>query len=66
MKKIMMLFSTAIIFSCGGANDGDARTDTTSMPIDTNLTKNEVNHSNSSVGTTIADSTNRKDSVFSH
>lgn len=38
MKKILIpvLISTAL-FSCGGANDGDANTDTTTMPVDTSV-----------------------------
>ena len=49
---------------CGGANDGDPKTDTTTMPVDTNLNKTQVNHINRSEGTIIADSANSKDSTF--
>ena len=62
---IHVLISAAILQGCGGANDGDARTDTTTMPVDTNLNKTDVNHVNSAEGTTVADST-KKDSSFSH
>ena len=38
MKKILFFaFISISIFSCGGANDGDATTDTTTMPVDTSV-----------------------------
>ncbi len=38
MKKILFFaFVSISLFSCGGANDGDASTDTTTMPVDTSV-----------------------------
>lgn len=38
MKKILIFALILLfIFSCGGANDGDANTDTTTMPVDTSV-----------------------------
>ncbi len=38
MKNILILgFISIFLFSCGGANDGDANTDTTTMPVDTSV-----------------------------
>ncbi len=38
MKKILMLTLISIsLLSCGGANDGNADTDTTTMPVDTSV-----------------------------
>jgi hypothetical protein len=38
MKKILIFaLSSIFLFSCGGANDGNANTDTTSMPVDTSV-----------------------------
>ena len=38
MKKILILTLISIsLLSCGGANDGDASTDTTTMPVDTSV-----------------------------
>jgi len=64
MKKFLIILSIAIMAGCGGANDGDPKTDTTTMPVDTNLNKTQVNHINRSEGTIIADSANSKDSTF--
>jgi hypothetical protein len=64
MKKILVACSLAILVcSCGGATDGDAKTDTTTMPVDTALYKTNANTTNKPTGTTIADSTGR-DSTF--
>lgn len=50
----MKLISTAlvlILLSCNnGANDGDPATDTTTMPIDTNITKDTSDHINRADG----------------
>jgi hypothetical protein len=52
MKRILLVAGTAmVIASCGGANDGDATTDTTSMPIDTALMNNNPNASNINTNT---------------
>jgi hypothetical protein len=46
MKKVMMIAAvTALLTACGGANDGDATTDTTAMPMEPPITD-----SNSSTG----------------
>ncbi|HVE60527.1 MAG TPA: hypothetical protein VNA26_01820 [Chitinophagaceae bacterium] len=38
MKKVLLLALISIaLFSCGGASDGDATTDTTTMPVDTSV-----------------------------
>lgn len=38
MKKILLPAVISItLFSCGGANDGNANTDTTTMPVDTSV-----------------------------
>ncbi len=38
MKKIFIpALISIILLSCGGANDGDANTDTTTMPVDTSV-----------------------------
>ena len=52
MKRILFAAGTAILIaSCGGANDGDATTDTTSMPIDTGMMNNNPNTSNINTNT---------------
>ena len=64
MKKAWILASTAaILWSCGGAGDGDAKTDTTTMPVDTNVYHSDTNHINSAEGPRKADSTG-KDTVL--
>ncbi len=38
MKKILILSLISVsLLSCGGANDGNPNTDTTSMPVDTSV-----------------------------
>ena len=59
----MILSTAAFMWSCGGAGDGDARTDTTSMPVDTNVYKTDNDHLNSAEGTRKTDSTG-KDTVL--
>ena len=52
MKKVMMIAAlAAVLTACGGANDGDATTDTTAMPMEPPTTD-----SNTSMGTTPYDS----------
>jgi hypothetical protein len=63
MKGILIAGCLVALMSCGGANDGDAKTDTTSMPVDTNLMKNESNHINRRDGTIIDSAGNGKDST---
>lgn len=65
MKKVFILFlSSAFLLSCGGANDGDATTDTTNMPVDTNVGKSTTNTINSKTGSYTTDSSReRSDSV---
>jgi hypothetical protein len=58
MKLMMMFIMAGFIFSsCGGANDGNAATDTTTVPLDTNRNANTSNHINRADGTKVADST---------
>ena len=60
MKKIMMVLMAAAIVSCNnGANDGDPTTDTTNMPVDSNLNNTSSDHINRSDGTVLKDSANR-------
>ncbi len=60
MKKFLIpaLISIALT-GCGGANDGDANTDTTSMPVDTSvqntLSTDTAGYINTSKGKTIID-----------
>ena len=58
MKLLMTgLIMSLLILSCGGANDGDAATDTTHMPVDTNLNNSNVDHINRADGTILTDTT---------
>ena len=44
MKKVMMAAAlAAVLAACGGANDGDATTDTTAMPIEPPATDSNSN-----------------------
>jgi hypothetical protein len=58
MKKMLALISwTVLAVGCSGALDGDAKTDTTSMPADPNINKTTVDHVNENYGVLPADST---------
>ena len=60
MKSYLMIVSLVVcLCSCGGASDGNPNTDTTTMPVDTNLNSDTSNHVNTSAGTKVADSTGR-------
>lgn len=66
-NNCMKLLMTSILLGCmlagcGGANDGDAATDTTSTPLDTNIHSNTSDHINRADGTISVDSAG-KDSV---
>ena len=44
MKKVMIIAAVAaVLTACGGANDGDATTDTTSMPMEPPTTDSNNN-----------------------
>jgi hypothetical protein len=63
MKQIAgILMLTMSLWSCSGANDGSAATDTTTMPVDTNVYKTQTNTTNRADGTIVVDSVT-KDSV---
>jgi hypothetical protein len=48
MKKLFVMFFSAVaLISCSNATDGDAKTDTTTMPIDTGGLNDTSNHVNS-------------------
>jgi PBP1b-binding outer membrane lipoprotein LpoB len=65
MKKLLMIAGAALVLaSCSNALDGEAKTDTTSMPVDTNLNRTTTNNHNTPEGTIVGDSTGR-DSIFS-
>jgi hypothetical protein len=54
MKNLLAgLCFSFILFSCGGALDGDATTDTTTMPIDTNINNPNASHYNRADGPVI-------------
>jgi hypothetical protein len=56
MKTITaLLFGCMMFAACNGATDGDANTDTTNVPTDTNRYNptDSVDHINSAAGTTI-------------
>ncbi|MBA2744937.1 MAG: hypothetical protein H0U44_01810 [Flavisolibacter sp.] len=60
MKKLFIVFVVGIVVSsCGGALDGDAATDTTQMPIDTNINNPTVDHINRADGTILRDTLGR-------
>ncbi len=66
MKRLLLIGCMAAgLCSCSGAADGDAKTDTTAMPPDTNMNKTEVNHLNTSEGTTTEHPQKPGDSTFS-
>ena len=55
-KIIRLLFGCLLFAACNGATDGDANTDTTNLPRDTNRYSNpndSVLHENTSSGTLI-------------
>ena len=51
MKKFLLAIVVISLFSCGGAGDGDARTDTTTMPADRGVMDTPTTDSNTSTGT---------------
>ncbi|MBD0285270.1 MAG: hypothetical protein ICV79_07575 [Flavisolibacter sp.] len=51
MKKYLAVIGVIYLFGCGGANDGDARTDTTTMPADRGVMDTPTNNINTSTGT---------------
>lgn len=54
MKKIIAAMSLAVLLAgCGGAGDGSATTDTTTMPVDTSINKTETHNTNRADGTII-------------
>ena len=57
MKLMILVLSTEILASCGGAADGDAATDTTSMPVDTAHMSDSIDHINRADGTVPVDTT---------
>jgi len=59
MKGIILVLSTVVLWSCGNAADGDAATDTTSMPVDTALMGDSVRHLNRADGSVMADTSLR-------
>jgi hypothetical protein len=46
MKKVMIAALAALLTACGGANDGDATTDTTAMPMEPPMTDSNTNTGN--------------------
>lgn len=51
MKKLAIAIAIAGLAGCGGANDGDVRTDTTTMPADRGVMDTPTADSNTSAGT---------------
>jgi len=65
MKKLLsILILTIAMYGCSGAGDGNPNTDTTTMPVDTNVYNSQSNHVNTSAGTKVADSANKKDTSY--
>ena len=64
MKKLIAILMVAGMMSCNnGANDGDASTDTTTMPPDTNLQNQTSDHINRADGQVPLDSSRHPDSL---
>lgn len=51
MKKILTAVVAAALVACGGAADGDARTDTTTMPMDTGEMKSNAGDTTTTLNT---------------
>jgi hypothetical protein len=61
MKKLAIASIVILVMSCNnGANDGNAATDTTTMPRDTNLNRDTSNHINRADGVRMMDSNSKK------
>jgi hypothetical protein len=65
MKKLAIVAIVVLLMGCSnGANDGKAGTDTTRMPVDTNLNRDTSNHINRADGVRMLDSNmKRQDSA---
>jgi hypothetical protein len=63
MKWICSLMIVFALSACGGATDGDAATDTTSMNQDTNQFNDTSDHINTSSGVQPLDSNKRADTA---
>ena len=59
MARILTALAVMIMMSCNnGANDGNAKTDTTTFPPDSNINQDTSNHVNTNAGMHY-DTTNR-------
>jgi hypothetical protein len=64
MKKLWSIIIIVGLMSCNnGANDGDPGTDTTTMPVDTNLQNQTSDHINRADGRIQVDSSRHPDSL---